>query len=278
MKFCIITALFDIQRHKHESNPNALKTIDDYYKSFKITLQLNCPMIIYTEEKTKQFILDNRPKHYETKIIIQKLEEIPYYHYRDKMLEIINLDNYKSKIKNPNRIECNLPEYCIIQYSKFEWLRDAIEKDHLMSDYYFWMDAGCSRFFLDVDISSPFPGPKTVDLLKKLNDNNNGVFLIQGRHGLTHISTYFNTINIENLIWDSVNMLVGTLFGGSSERLLVIADEIRKIFEQDMLDINCVNNEQIALGMLFLRKKKLFNVFESTNQSVHLPIFKLMSE
>lgn len=278
MKYCIITALFDIQRHKYESNPNALKTIDDYYKSFKITLQLNCPMVIYTEEKTKQFVLDNRPKDYETEIIIQKLEEIPYYHYRDKMLEIINSDDYKSKIKDPNRIECNLPEYCIIQYSKFEWLRDAIEKNPLGSDYFFWMDAGCSRFFLDVDISSQFPGPKTVDLLKKLDENTNGLFLIQGRQGVKYYSKYWSDANIDRLIWDSINILIGTLFGGSPERLLKIADEINKIFEKDMLDANCVNNEQIALGMLFLRQKKLFNVFESTNQVIHLPIFKLMSE
>lgn len=278
-KYCIITALFDIQRFKYESNPNALKTIDDYYKCFKISLKLNCPMIIYTEEKTKQFIIDNRPKEYDTKIIIQKLDEIPYYKYREKMLEIINNEQYKTKIKNPNRIECNLPEYCIIQYSKFEWLKNSIEINPFNSNIFFWMDAGCSRFFLNVNILNKYPGPETSKLFKQITStsSDNGFFIIQGRESIGQLFKYYDENDVSELKWDSINLLIGTMFGGTKTRIIKIADFIKDIFEKDMLDLNCVNNEQIALAILYRRKPNLFNVFESKNQKIHLPLFKLMS-
>lgn len=279
MKHCIITALFDIQRFKYESNPNALKTIDEYYKWFKITLQLNCPMIIYTEEKTKQFIIDNRPKEYETKIIIQKLEEIPYYHYKDKMLNIINDNEYKKKIKDSNRIECNLPEYCIIQYSKFEWLKMSIDDNPFNSDTFFWMDAGCSRFFLDVDISNKYPGNKSTDMFKQIinTSKDNEFFIIQSKDIIDKILTYPEKEFINWLLWDSINLLVGTMFGGTKNRIITIANLIKDIFEKDMLNNNCLNNEQLALAILYRKNPNLFNIYKSTNQSIHLPLFKLLS-
>ena len=67
----LITALFDINRQNYKNQKLALKTLDDYLVWFKKTLQLNSPMIIYTQENVKQFIIDHRPKEYPTKIIIQ---------------------------------------------------------------------------------------------------------------------------------------------------------------------------------------------------------------
>ena len=118
----LVTALYDIKRNTIDKSPHSLKTLDQYYTCFKKTLQINAPMVIYTEDITYQFIIDNRPKHYPTKIIIQPLEDIPYYKYRNQIKDILDSEDYKIKITDPQRIECLLPEYNIIQYSKFEWL------------------------------------------------------------------------------------------------------------------------------------------------------------
>lgn len=259
-----VTALFDIERDKYENQPLALKKIQDYYKWFKTTLKLNTPMVIFTQNKCVAFIKEHRPIEYPTRIIIQKKEDMPYYKYKSRMVDIFNMPDYMKRIKDRQRIECILPEYCIIQYSKFEWLKLAAQFNTFQTDNFFWIDAGCSRFFGSVNISNMYPGPKTQELL------NDGKFIIQGRNDLHTYPTN------DNFIWDSVNLLVGTMFGGNSNVVLQISDEINKIWENDMLNKNCVNNEQLALAILWKKQPSLFNVFIN-NFNTHLPLFQVLS-
>jgi hypothetical protein len=146
-------------------------------------------MVVYTEEKFKDFVLKNKQKN--LKLVIKPLSEIPYYKYNDKIIDILNDKEYRLKIVDPNRVECNLSLYNIIQYSKFEWIAEAIKENYFDTDYYFWMDAGCSRFFQDVDCNNTWP--QNYDILSA------DKFNIQGNS-----NTIFYKINdIENYIWDS---------------------------------------------------------------------------
>lgn len=258
MNCTVITALYDIGREKNGDG----RTINQYLNWFSKTLLLNVPMVVYTEEKFKNFILNQKQKN--LKIIVKPLNEIPYYKYNNKIFKIINNNEYKIKIKNPDRIECNLSLYNVIQYSKFDWIIEAINDNHFKSEYYFWMDAGCSRFFQDVDISEKWP--KNYSLLEK------NKFLIQGN--VNTINYKIN--NIEDYIWDSNCILVGTLFGGTKHICENIAKTIKNNFEY-FLNKNIVNNEQILLGYIFKKNPKLFNVYVELNNH-HLPLFKKLAE
>ena len=145
MTSTIITALYDIGRDKNGDG----RTIDQYLNWFAKTLQLNVSMVVYTEEKFKDFVC--KTKQNNLKVIVRPLSEIPYYKYNDTIVTILNDQQYKSKIIDPDRVECNLSLYNIIQYSKFDWIVEAIQEKYFDTEYYFWMDAGCSRFFQDVD-------------------------------------------------------------------------------------------------------------------------------
>ncbi len=254
MTSTVITALYDIGRDKKGDG----RTIDQYLNWFEKTLQLNVPMVVYTEEKFKQFIIDKRK--YDTKIVIKPLNEIPYFKYNEKIIEILNNNEYKLKIKDPNRIECNLSLYNIIQYSKFDWIVEAIEQMYFDTEYYFWMDAGCSRFFQDVNPSKEWP--LNYNLLCK------DKFNIQGNSN----NLYYNIADVENYIWDSNCILVGTMFGGSKYVCVDIAERVKSQFELYLND-GIVNNEQIILGYLFKKDPSLFNVFIKLNGE-HLPFFK----
>ena len=263
MSITVITALFDIKRCTYKNQKLALKSIDDYLPWFKKTLQLNCPMVIFTEDKLKEFVLENRPKDYKTEIIIQKLEEIPYYKYKDRINIIINSEEYKTKIQHPDRIECKSAEYSIIQYSKFDWLNIVSEKNPFSSDFFFWMDAGCSRFFLEFDMKREFPGPKMNFFLK--NNLSNRIF-IQGRADL-------KDYNIDtNFIWKSENLLIGTLFGCHKDFCCLLSKKINSIFENEMLKNNNLNNEQLALALLWKSQPELFFVYMNYLK-FHLPLF-----
>lgn len=254
----VITALFDIGREKLGDG----RSMDQYLVWFEETLKLKVPMVIYTEEKFKSFIEERRDPEF-TKIRIQSLDEIPMYKHRESISKILNDEVYRSKIKDNNRIECNLDLYNIIQYSKFGWLQKEI-KSGSESDFYFWMDAGCSRFFSDFDLSLDWPNFNKLDQEK---------FIIQGNVNTQKI---YPSMDIEEYKWDNNCILVGTLFGGNGSIVSKISDLAIEIFEREMLDLNMVNNEQISLAILFKRNPELFNVHIDLTGN-HLPLFKHLS-
>tara|TARA_R110000851_G_scaffold67262_8_gene151999 strand:+ start:5223 stop:5999 length:777 start_codon:yes stop_codon:yes gene_type:complete len=257
MSTLITTALFDIKRSNHGDG----RTIDDYLSWFSKTLQLKCDMVIYTEERFKEFVLKERegiPN--ETFIKIQKLEEVPFYKNNDEMKGIISSEAYLNKMADTSRVECFLSEYNVIQYSKFGWLKTSSEEH----DYHlhFWMDAGCSRFFDEFDMSKSWPNENTIDIEK---------FTIQGNKNFV---AGFKTMEIDKYIWDNNCMLVGTLFGGNGntiERMYKLVNETYDYFVEN----KCINNEQFALAILGKQYPELYDIRVKLYDG-HLPLFKML--
>lgn len=260
MKTEIVTALFNINRDKNGDG----RKMSQYLEWFNTTLKLNVPMSIFIEEDLVDFVKERRSDT-NTKIFIQKLEEIPFYKWNDKINEIINSDYFKSKMSDIDRIECKNSLYNVIQYSKFGWIKQSIENNDLNSDYFMWMDAGCSRFFGDFDLSNPWPSTN------KLKPNK---FIIQGNQNTLK---YFPNLNIDEYIWDNNCTTVGTLFGGGKDLMLRIYDEINMIFERYMIDKNCVNNEQFALSLLFELYPEIVDL-KIILDGTHLPLFNYLSK
>ena len=210
---------------------------------------------------------ENRPDNYNTYIKEDKLENAQYYKYRERMIEILESSEYKRKISHPNRVECRLPEYNIIQYSKFGWLKDAIKENPFSSEYFFWMDAGISRFFGNCNLQNPFPGKKGLEILYKSNKR----FIIQERHDL-------KLYNIdEDYIWQSDNLFKGGIFGGHKEIIPIISDKVEQVFNKKMLENNNVNNEQLALTLLWKNEPELFFNIPDI-QRLSAVIFQLLSQ
>lgn len=258
----IVTAFFDIGRAEKGDG----RTISEYKDWIQKTLQLNCNLYIVTEEKFYDFFLENRPKHFNTNIKVIEFKDLHYNKYYDKIKNIIESDSYKNRIAYPDRVECKLPEYNIIQYSKFHCLQMAMDENPFKSDYFFWMDAGVSRFFLDVDISQSYPSINCINFLK----NNEDKFIIQKRYDL-------ETFSIDDtFVWKADNLLYGTMFCGGKEIILKIAEYIEVIFNEKMLSNNNANNEQLALALVW---KENPNIFVLTNNvyGEHLSLFKLLS-
>lgn len=255
----IVTAFFDINREKKGDG----RTITDYLSWFNKTLQLNCNMYIITEEKFRKFVEENRPKNYNTYVKIDILENASYYKYRERMIEILESQEYKNRIAHPNRVECKLPEYNIIQYSKFGWLEETIKNNPFNTEYFFWMDAGISRFFLDINIQKIYPQMTLINQSKNK-------FIIQQRHDLL-------TYNITNdFIWKSDNLLKGTMFGGHKDIVLKIGELLEIEFNNSMLNNNNVNNEQLGLALVYKKYPELFFLTKDI-EGIHLYLFKLLS-
>jgi len=260
----IVTAFFDINRETQGDG----RKLSDYLEWIKKTLMLNCNLFIVTEPKFKDFFLENRPLEYKDKTVVHVMDfkESHYYRYYDNIKDILNDPYFKSRIRYPNRVECVLPEYNIVQYSKFHYLEIAIEKNHFNSDYFFWADAGISRFFLDVDLTKHYPSNNTQEILKNISNK----FIIQKRDDLE------SYVIDENFIWGADNLLYGGMFGGSISIVKEISRRVEVVFQSKMLKNKNVNNEQLALAIVWKFDPQLF----FTNGNVYnnaISLFKLLS-
>lgn len=246
----LVSAFFDINRETLGDG----RRLEEYMEWIKRTLQLNCNLYIITEARFIDFMKSNRPSEYQVRTYYKAdtLENAMYYKYLPRMREIINSPEYKSRIMHPDRVECKLPEYNVIQYSKFGWLLDAIKDNPFKSDYFFWVDIGISRFFENMDLSIEYP---RSNIIQKLNlPECKDKFIIHQRHDLQK----FPIDN--NFIWRSDNLLKGGIFGGSSQVINNISEKLEKVFNDVMLDNNCVNNEQLGLTIVWNNNKELFHL------------------
>ena len=256
----IITAFFDISRETKGDG----RRLDEYMEWIKRTLQLNCYLYIVTEARFIDFMRSTRPAEYHHKTIFKTdtLENAMFYKYLPKIQEIINTSEYRARIMHPDRVECRLAEYNVIQYSKFGWLLDAIKDNPFHTNLFFWMDIGISRFFENMNLAMEYPNPFALERISNANPNG---FIIQNRHDL-------ETFSIDNnFIWRSDNLLKGGMFGGSSECIKRISVSIEQVFQEEMLAQECVNNEQVALAIVYTKNSKLFNLInDSPNRPLEL--------
>lgn len=248
-----VTALYNIQR---ETNGDGRKW-SDYLNWFKDTLTLPFPMVIYISQEETDLIdtIQNyRPSHVPTKILFSP---IPYESYEPIFKHILSQNDYRSKMMNNNRVECQLPMYNIIQYSKFQWLKEIAEMNPFQTDYFFWVDAGISRFIskhVYNHVCNNISLPK-----RKL--------IIQHNHLLDRYPV------TEAYLWDSQCLMCGTMFGGDKEILIrfanIIDEELKERVPQGW-----INNEQVLLAYLYHKKhKELYHlVYNNTNQ--HLMLFE----
>jgi len=142
MDYTIVTAWYDVrekeQHHLKDIDENGHYCIPDhYFNSAKLLFNKHFPMVIFTEERYKQRILDLRPEGFidKTVIIIKEFEDLYLFDKYEKFLEnhnqnpIRNLDNEKFTAL-----------YKFIINQKVEFVRETIEINPFSSDKFAWMD------------------------------------------------------------------------------------------------------------------------------------------
>ena len=72
----IVSALFNIERERMDG-----RDWEEYLKWFDVTLQLKCPMVLFVTADVKELV-ETRRKNLPTEIIVQSVDDIPYYHLK----------------------------------------------------------------------------------------------------------------------------------------------------------------------------------------------------
>jgi len=263
--FAIVTSLYNVKELQRDDD----RKWEDYLKWFSKTLAIKCPFIIYTEESVVDLIKEVR-RDLPTEIIVEPLENIPYYNLKKSIQEVIDSEFYKENMGDTNRVECNYSIYSVIQYSKFKWLKKASEVNPFDSKFFFWLDAGASRFLYDCNTSGEYPSLDALQALKQIDNT----FLIQ-----YNTECYPDLVNSQTLsesyFWDNRSFVCGSMFGGNKIAIENVSDEIEQVLNY-MIENKNVNNEQIAIGYLCKIKENLFTKFHRVNGKNHLCLFQEM--
>lgn len=253
MTVTLVTALYNINR---ENNGDG-RTFDQYLSWFSQTLQIPSPMVIFVPNDLISFVIKHR-KNLPTQIISQELENIPYYFLNNKIQNILKSEKYISNIKSPNRVECKNSLYNVIIFSKFQWVKNAIEKNYFNTKLFMWMDAGLSRFFDKEDLNKPYP---SLNGIEAMIDNLDKV-IIQ-----TSMSYYPDLVYAdkctESYFWDARTWVMGGLWGGGSDPLIKFCDIMDEILQKKMLSNGIINNEQNAMAYTYKNNPNLFLAFEN---------------
>lgn len=145
-KTAIVTAIFDIGRDKWD---NFTMSYHTYLWWMRNILYLDTDLIIYTEEKFKNDILNYRkevdPKLEKTIIIIQPLEDIEGYKtFYEPLNNLMSSDEFKKSIQFQVP-EMTKPLYNVVMFAKLFYIKDAANKNLFNADLYVWADAGVIR-------------------------------------------------------------------------------------------------------------------------------------
>lgn len=250
MSFTFITALYETTRVHYDK-----RSFAEYRQWFENTLKIPVPMVIYTEEKNRDIVEKSRGS-LPTKVFYTSLQEVPFYYTKGKVEEIIQKSRldpttniYKLLQRYPHNLEFNCSDYIPIVNSKFEWIKQAIEQNYFNTDMFFWIDAGLSRFF-HFDLSKYH---FNTELINKIHTTNK-IFLQIGKPK-EYMDALNNKINMDDYIGSCTNFIMAGFLGGNKGIMYEICNMGSKLYFEEGLNKNRVDNEQAFFGYILQKYK-----------------------
>ena len=150
-------------------------------------------------------------------------------------------------------------------------MQKAIEENPFDSKFFFWLDAGGSRFFENYDLSLNYPSENAIEALNQMGDK----FLIQ-----MNMEFYSDLVNADILtdeyLLDNRSYVLGSMFGGTQNAIQRVSEKIEILLNQ-MMEQNYINNEQIALGYLLKQNFDDFEIYERYDGK-HMSLFLELSK
>jgi hypothetical protein len=218
MDFTIVTAWYDVREkenhpHKDDKTNRFFCSMEWYFDNAKLLFSKPFPMVIFTEPRFKDIIMETRPKelHDKTRFIFKDYDELPFYSYFKKFEE----NHHKHPVHN---LDANkfTPLYKFIVNQKTNFVKEVIEMNPFQTTRFAWMDL---RLHCVYDMSPE----ETIDVIQSVEQDKVRIMFmsylypteIHGRHDFYS--------------WTRGKMAAG-FFAGEREPLLQFARLCQKEF------------------------------------------------
>lgn len=247
----LVTALYNIHRVDRH--------FEQYIEWFQKTLQINLPMVIFCNGNQKQvpdlvWKVRRSTQGNITAVVLE--DKYPLSDLSNDVLPLLLWDH----TDDASAVEWSNPHYILLCFSKFKWIQMAIHNHYLpATQYYAWIDAGISRFFLYPLWIPIFPAAHTLRFPG----------LVQQRADTLAIETVFeNEAESSNLLKNEDAIHIGYrknwfkagVFGGSKDVMLWTSEKMLDIFLKDMIAKRQMDNEQAAFALLYSRFPEKFTI------------------
>jgi hypothetical protein len=223
-----VTAYYDLQR--------ADRSNEQYFEWMQRTLWIPVPMVIYTSPDLAPRIhqlVGTRP---DTLIQTRPFMNLTLATTLHRVESILASQEYQTRIQEGTRIECTHPQYAILQFSKFEFVRHVGVHNPFSSEFIGWVDAGLGKHLTkNVTLGTDSLSKKWV--LKSFPN--------------APESTY-------PLPWSNTTKLAGGFFLSHRSTLDRVITQLERVF-YEWLDQGIVNNEQVALYQVYQRFPSWFD-------------------
>lgn len=242
--YTIVTGFFDIGRDLWDYSS---RDKSKYFDFGKRLLTLDDNMIIFIDEKYNDFVLEYRKGKLEKTIIKNiRLKDLPYFRYYTKINDIMNSNEFKTGIIEPDRPEMTKPEYNILIWSKIFLINEAIKNNNFNSTHFIWIDFGITNKIL---------------LNKYLNTK-----LFKKKHIPDKIKIMCRSmpqnddLNIDNFYKSHINRFAATVFSGNIDSFIKFQEyfdkEVINCFEKKLVDC-----EQSLYSIIYLKHPELFELY-----------------
>ena len=257
----VVTAFWDIQRVGRGR---------DFYTSVLLeTLSMNATFVVFGDNQTIAKILQaNNGLSLSRYIctVTMDLKQHPYYKlFYAENLRVTSSPEYKSRIRDPDRIEVSNPLYNIPNWGKVGTLRLALQLDPFKSHYFLWVDAGLSRFWP----KRPRPKPyrrRSWPLLTEIERvySSHSRFIVPLALGMTVTSAIQRACTKEGAgMWGSDSYLTGSVLGGSRDVIPRFDDQVKEFLWRKLSKHNESGNDQIMLMAMLCERPETFRLVYS---------------
>jgi hypothetical protein len=134
--YTFVTSFFNLEKLEGKER---LHRTSMYIDKAKTLLNLDINLVIYCDDDEMIDNIEEIRKKYpnKTKIIKTQITDLPYYRHYDFIKNKREENDYAGYTKTKDT-----PLFTILQWSKFHFLRDAIEGNYFNDNYYMWIDFG----------------------------------------------------------------------------------------------------------------------------------------
>lgn len=251
----IVTALYDIGRDKWDK---FTVSYGGYMHWFWRTLSLDSEMVIYTQEKFKDEILDYRikfdPEMIKTKLVIQELEDlVSYKRYNEKLENLMYSDEFKNKVSFPDVPEMSKPLYNVIMFNKVFWLKDTVDNRYFDNDMVIWADAGGLRDELEKYENTVWPS------LEKINQLDNGKITF-----FSHKPDFdIKDGDREFISLSQIRSIQGTAFLAPSHMVDWLVGEVDRTINES-INLGYIGSDEKVFDISYVRDKERYHLIECT--------------
>ncbi|XP_059168872.1 protein HtrL-like [Physella acuta] len=245
--FTVVTAMLDIGRGTWTSQ---VRPYNIYLLYMQRLLRMDVNIVVYVDVKARPFIeWMRRGREGRTRVVLVRLEELPYYRYRDRMSEIMRSPEYQrdNELYQKKLCESYVPEYDILQLSKLYFVERTVRENPFKNTYFMWMDGGYGHG------KNVYPSDE-LWIPKNLFEYPDKITFIEREPGVKQFEARKNILHKI-----SINILQGLFFAGGGEAFLELyrlqQEQVVEWMEQGVVD-----DDQTMYMLIYYKKPSLFRL------------------